>query len=617
MMRKLLVLLLCFPVVAGFAQTRKTEDFSTSAGTVRLTPIAHAALLLEAGGKAVYVDPVMGNYDGLPKADLILITHDHPDHLNPDRIKQLRKDSTVLLGPASVAAVVPGMQVMSNGDTRTWEKWKIDAVAAYNIKRGPAPGKFYHEKGHGNGYVLTFGGKRFYISGDTEGTPEMAALKNIDVAFICMNLPYTMSPEEAAAAVKTFMPKIAIPYHYRGSDPAEFQKALEGSGIQVQLFDWYAGLGNSPGGAPAAAPPAAPAAAPGGPAARSQQPPAQPGPLIQPDGHVTFRLLAPKASAVTVLGDYALEQTHMDTMIKDAQGLWAVTVGPLPPGHYSYWFTLDGIAIPDPGNGEIKPGVKVTQSAFEVPGSADDWEALNDVPHGDVRIIWYQSSALGTMRRMHVYLPPGYDNSTDRYPVLYLLHGGGDTDDGWISIGRANLILDNLIAEHKARPMIVVMPFAFAVPQGSPEWPNNSTLFAKDLFTDVIPYVEKRFRTLPGSSARALGGLSMPNILPDVAFAHFDQFDFLGFTGNGLNDARIGYYDKLYPGLLNDPANVKRVRFWIGDGANAMTFAGSKNLAARMKERGYQTTFVTSDGIHGWPWFRLEFYEMAQVLFQP
>lgn len=252
MMLKLCVLMLCVPAALGLAQNRRTEDFSTAAGPVRLTPIGHASLLLEAGGKEVYVDPVMGSYDGLPKADLILITHDHPDHLNADRIKQLRKDSTVILAPQSVVAAVPGVQVMQNGDSRTWDKWTIEAVPAYNLKRGPAPGVLFHPQGHGNGYVLSYGGKRFYISGDTEATPEMAALKNIDVAFVCMNLPYTMTPDEAAAAVKAFKPKIVIPYHYRGTDLTVFQKDLEGSGIEVQLFDWYAGM--QEGGAPASGP---------------------------------------------------------------------------------------------------------------------------------------------------------------------------------------------------------------------------------------------------------------------------------------------------------------------------------------------------------------------------
>ena len=138
-----------------------------------------------------------------------------------------------------MAQTVTSAKPIANGETKTWQGWTIEATPAYNLKRGPAAGKLFHDKGRGNGYVLTYGGKRFYFSGDTEGVPEMRALKNIDVAFVCMNLPYTMPPEEAADAVKAFHPKIVIPYHYRGSDLSVFEKGLEGTGIEVRLLDWY------------------------------------------------------------------------------------------------------------------------------------------------------------------------------------------------------------------------------------------------------------------------------------------------------------------------------------------------------------------------------------------
>ena len=145
----------------------------------------------------------------------------------------------MFIAPEAVAKTVDGAKVMRNGETTTWDQWKIEAVPMYNLKRGPSEGKFYHDKGRGNGYVLTYGGKRFYIAGDTEGIPEMRALKNIDVAFVPMNLPYTMTPEEAADAVRAFHPKVVYPYHYRGADTQAFAKALEGSGIDVRLRNWY------------------------------------------------------------------------------------------------------------------------------------------------------------------------------------------------------------------------------------------------------------------------------------------------------------------------------------------------------------------------------------------
>jgi L-ascorbate metabolism protein UlaG (beta-lactamase superfamily) len=159
--------------------------------------------------------------------------------MDPDSIAAVNQPSTEILAPAAVVETVKTAKPIANGESKSWQGWTIDAIPAYNLSRGPAPGKLFHDKGRGNGYVLTYGGVRFYFSGDTEGVPEMRALKNIDVAFVCMNLPYTMPPDEAADAVKAFHPKVVIPYHYRGSDLSVFQKKLEGTGIEVRLLEWY------------------------------------------------------------------------------------------------------------------------------------------------------------------------------------------------------------------------------------------------------------------------------------------------------------------------------------------------------------------------------------------
>ena len=195
--------------------------------------------MIEAGGQVLYVDPAQGSYDGRPAADIILITDIHGDHLAPDVINKLKKNGTVIIAPPAVAKTVTDATLMKNGDTKTIGAWKFEAVPMYNMKRGPAPGQLYHTKGRGNGSVITYGGKRFYFSGDTEAIPEMRALKNIDVAFVCMNLPYTMPPEEAAEAVKAFHPKIVYPYHSMGSDLKVFENALNGTGIDVRIRDWY------------------------------------------------------------------------------------------------------------------------------------------------------------------------------------------------------------------------------------------------------------------------------------------------------------------------------------------------------------------------------------------
>ncbi|HEY3615248.1 MAG TPA: MBL fold metallo-hydrolase [Candidatus Sulfotelmatobacter sp.] len=226
--------------IAHAQAAAETQTFSTLAGPVKITPLYHASTLIEAGGKTIYVDPAKpAKLTGLPKADLILITHIHPDHMDPASIQEVSKADTEILAPAAVAQTVTSARPIVNGQMKTWQGWTIEAIPAYNLKRGPAAGELFHPKGRDNGYVLSHGGKRFYFSGDTEGIPEMRALKNIDVAFVCMNLPYTMPPEEAADAVKAFHPKIVIPYHYRGSDLAAFKKALEGTGIEVRLLEWY------------------------------------------------------------------------------------------------------------------------------------------------------------------------------------------------------------------------------------------------------------------------------------------------------------------------------------------------------------------------------------------
>jgi L-ascorbate metabolism protein UlaG (beta-lactamase superfamily) len=225
---------------APASPARQAQTFQTSTGPVEITPIYHASVLIQAGGKNIYLDPVRpGNFDGLPQADLVLITHEHGDHMDTATIAQLSKPDTQIMAPMAVLQTVTQARPITNGETRSWGAWTIEAVPMYNLKRGPSPGTLYHPKGHGNGYVLTYGGKRFYFSGDTEGTPEMRALKNIDVAFVCMNLPYTMTPDEAADAVKAFHPRVVIPYHYRNSNLAEFQKDLQGTGIEVRLLDWY------------------------------------------------------------------------------------------------------------------------------------------------------------------------------------------------------------------------------------------------------------------------------------------------------------------------------------------------------------------------------------------
>ena len=211
-------------------------------GDITITPISHATLQVTHGTHVIDVDPVaQANFATLRAPDIILVTDIHGDHFDPATIAKLKTPTTKIVAPAAAAAKLEGAIVMANGDVKTVEGVSIEAVPMYNIQRGPSPGQLYHDKGRGNGYIVTLGGKRIYIAGDTECTPEMKALKNIDVAFLPMNLPYTMPPSEAAECVKAFEPGIVFPYHYRGQNLDEFAAALKGtSGVDVRIRDWYA-----------------------------------------------------------------------------------------------------------------------------------------------------------------------------------------------------------------------------------------------------------------------------------------------------------------------------------------------------------------------------------------
>ncbi|MBI2816906.1 MAG: MBL fold metallo-hydrolase [Acidobacteria bacterium] len=232
-------------MAAALAQQARSAKYSSetipaSGGDISVTPINHAMMMLQFGDKVIGVDPTgQGDYTDLPKADLILITDIHPDHMDRASIDKWKKSSTVIVAPAAVAKTITEAQVINNGEKKTIAGVEIEAVPMYNMERGPEPGKKFHDKGRGNGYILTLGGKRIYISGDTEAIPEIKALKNIDVAFVCMNLPYTMTAQEAADAVKAFKPKIVYPYHSRNTNTEEFAAALKGTSIDVRLRNWY------------------------------------------------------------------------------------------------------------------------------------------------------------------------------------------------------------------------------------------------------------------------------------------------------------------------------------------------------------------------------------------
>jgi L-ascorbate metabolism protein UlaG (beta-lactamase superfamily) len=233
-----LVIFLTAMITPLFSQDSPEFDkFPTSAGTVEIHFIGHGSLMFKLNGFVIHIDPVKsaGHYEFLPKADMILVTHEHGDHLDPDLIATLKKPETLLFcNQASAAKVTWGM-AMKEGDRQEFNNIIIEAVPAYNIVSESAPGKPFHPKGSGIGFVLTIGGKKFYIAGDTENIPEMKALKNIYVAFLPMNLPYTMTPAMVADAALAFKPKILYPYHFGDTDTKQIVDLLKDSGIDVRI----------------------------------------------------------------------------------------------------------------------------------------------------------------------------------------------------------------------------------------------------------------------------------------------------------------------------------------------------------------------------------------------
>ena len=241
MIKLLLAICLLALGFAGLAATqRKFEKdvISTSKGNLEITFLGHGTLMMAFGGKTIHIDPYgeVSDYSSLPKADLVFITHEHFDHLDPAALKAIMKPETTVVATKACVGELPKAIIMANGETRTVLGLSVEAVPAYNIAHKRPDGNPFHSKGSGNGYIVAFGDKRVYIAGDTENTPEMKALKNIDVAFLPMNLPYTMTPEMVADAAHAFRPKILYPYHYGDTDTAKLVGLFKGEkDIEVRI----------------------------------------------------------------------------------------------------------------------------------------------------------------------------------------------------------------------------------------------------------------------------------------------------------------------------------------------------------------------------------------------
>jgi enterochelin esterase family protein len=377
------------------------------------------------------------------------------------------------------------------------------------------------------------------------------------------------------------------------------------------------------------------AAAPGGGGRGGGRGPQIVSPEVRADGTITLRFSAPNAKEVVLIGELD-GKTY--PMTRDERGVWSVTVGPWPPDVYNYQFRVDGTIAMDPLNPNVKLGFGGFPPAnmVEVAGPGLEFDDARNVPHGSIRIETYHSKNLGVPRTIWVYTPPGYDRGNTRYPVFYLLHGSGNTDSSWMLTGRANLILDNLIAEGKARPMIIVNPFGYAR-QGVGLGPEITpvpvaagaataapaaraggagqapTPLANDLLEDVIPFVEKTFRVLPGAANRALGGLSMGGGQTiQIGFSNPDLFHSLVIMSAGSNNA-----DTTYPDFFNAAVTNKKIKLlWVSVGKDDFALANATALDAALTSKGVRHTFRVTPGRHEWVIWRHHLREVAPLLFR-
>lgn len=333
-------------------------------------------------------------------------------------------------------------------------------------------------------------------------------------------------------------------------------------------------------------------------------------PEVQADRRVTFRLRAPNAKEVTVSGEWGGGAVPMK---KDDQGVWSATVGPVEPELYGYSFTVDGFRSLDPANPSVKPMRSPTTSILEVPGDPPRLYEFQDVPHGTVRLHTYSSRSLGRKRGLYVYTPPDYDRGMTRYPVLYLFHGSGDNEATWTALGRAHLILDNLLAQGKVRPMVVVMPDGHAVPPGGQGARNNTQAFERDLLEEVIPFVEHNYRVRTNASGRAIAGLSMGGGQSlTIGLNHADQFGWIG----GFSSA-VFNPEATLAGALSDPAalNLKLRLLWIACGKDDRLIEGSRALSQLLNSKGIDHQLVETEGNHSWPVWRRYLAQFAPLLF--
>ena len=345
---------------------------------------------------------------------------------------------------------------------------------------------------------------------------------------------------------------------------------------------------------------------------------------VHEDHTVLFRMRAPTATSVKLTGDFLTTEARTAgvDLAKGEDGIWTATVGPLNPSVYNYTYRIDGVATIDNNNPAVKRGDRSAESMFEVPAATPAAYDLQPVPHGTVHMNWYNSSTVNAVRGLYIYTPPGYESSQIRYPVLYLLHGSGDSESGWVDVGRANLILDNLIAAGKARPMIIVMPYGRPQPEvmlypvAAGRGPQNADeIYGNDLLHDVIPFVEKLYRVNANAENRAIAGLSMGGGQAlRIGLNKLDTFHYLG----AFSAAARGNPEEAFKDFFADPKtdNKKLKVFYIACGKTDTLFAPSQALSDALTKHEIKHEFAPSEEGHVWRNWRNYLTDFAPKLFR-